>query len=110
MSKFKKLHIGATPKIAKFTFFDKYRNFRPSLQPNQKCNDQMAWYNYLSIYSEATTKRACPLEVRYGLHDEPKSRVSGPGLSKISKKKLIFFLKPTQNHLKRTVNHFFREK
>ena len=39
----------------------------------------------------ATTKRACSLEVRYGLHDEPKSRVSGTGLSKISEKKRFFF-------------------
>ena len=72
-------HAQKWHKIAKFTFFAKYRKFEPSLQQNQKYNGEMAWYSCSSTYKETTTKKTCPLEVRCGLQDEPKSRALGPG-------------------------------
>ena len=60
----------------------------------------MPWYGCSSICRETTTKRIYWLNLRCGGQSEPKSRISS------EKSKKYFFLKSSQNHLKRIETTF----
>ena len=68
-------------------------------QLNTCCKHKIYFIGPLYVGRETTTKRIYWLNLRCGRQSEPKSRIS-PEKSK------YFFLKSSQNHLKRIENHF----
>ena len=64
----------------------------------------MAWHSCSSICRDTATKRIYQLKLQCGLQSEPKSKISS------EKSKKNFFMKLTQNLLKRIVHPFFLKK
>ena len=112
MSKFKKLHIGAPPKNG-----PKSQNLRFSLNIatldhhcSQTRNAMTKWLSTIIYLHIEKLQLRGHAHWWYGMASMM-SQIQGYRVRDLVKFRIFFlFLKPTQNHLKRIVNHFFREK